>query len=94
MHFLRDDHLDVEPTRIWALFEFVWRDGAIGEIDALALAAKGFYLLVITKRPCRVAGDSGTGPGSTQDFASPTTVQSTSLASGMASLGALETHDV
>lgn len=60
VHFLRDVLHDAEPNRIWALFEFISLDGTIGEVDALVLTAKGFYLVEIKSRPGRITGDSST----------------------------------
>lgn len=60
LHFLRDKLLDVEPNRVWALFEFISPDGTIGEVDALVLTQKGFFLVEIKSRPGRITGDSTT----------------------------------
>ncbi|MCU0862890.1 MAG: BREX system serine/threonine kinase PglW [Planctomycetes bacterium] len=60
LNFLREKLLDVEPNRIWALFEFVSPDGNIGEVDALVLTQKGFFLVEIKSRPGRLTGDANT----------------------------------
>lgn len=60
LQFLREKLLDVEPNRIWALFEFISPEGTIGEVDALVLTQKGFFLVEIKSRPGRVTGDSTT----------------------------------
>ena len=60
VHFLREALADVEPNRIWALFEFISRTGTVGEVDALVLTAKGLFLVEIKSRPGSVTGDAGT----------------------------------
>lgn len=60
LQFLREKLLDVEPNRVWALFEFISPDGTIGEVDALVLTQKGFFLVEIKSRPGRITGDSTT----------------------------------
>jgi len=58
--FLRERLADVDPNRVWSLFEFVTSDGTISEVDALVLTAKGFFLVEIKSRPGVLTGDSGT----------------------------------
>ncbi|MFY9343388.1 MAG: BREX system serine/threonine kinase PglW [Planctomycetota bacterium] len=58
LHFLREQLADVEPNRVWSLFEFISAEGTIGEVDALVLTAKGFFLVEIKSRPGRITGDA------------------------------------
>jgi serine/threonine protein kinase len=58
--FLRERLGDVDPNRVWCLFEFVSGAGTISEVDALVLTSKGFYLVEIKSRPGVVTGDAGT----------------------------------
>lgn len=60
LQFLREQLLDVDPNRIWALFEFTSPDGILGEVDALVLTQKGFFLLEIKSQPGRLTGDAHT----------------------------------
>lgn len=58
--FLRERLGDVDPNRVWTLFEFVTGEGTISEVDALVLTAKGFFLVEIKSRPGVLTGDAGT----------------------------------
>lgn len=58
--FLRERLGDVDPNRVWCLFEFVSGDGTISEVDALVLTAKGFFLVEIKSMPGVLTGDAGT----------------------------------
>lgn len=58
--FLRERLGDVDPNRVWCLFEFVTGEGTISEVDALVLTAKGFFLVEIKSRPGVLTGDVGT----------------------------------
>ena len=60
LDYLREELLDVEPNRIWSLFEFSSHEGYIGEVDALVLTRKGFFLVEIKSKPGRVTGDTNT----------------------------------
>jgi serine/threonine protein kinase len=58
--FLREQLVDADPNRIFALFDFTSHDGKLSEVDTLVLTQKGLYLVEIKSRPGRVTGDSGT----------------------------------
>jgi len=67
LNFLREQLLDVEPNRVFALFEFASPDGTIGEVDALVLTQKGFFLVEIKSRPGKVTGDASTWTSTTPE---------------------------
>lgn len=58
--FLRDQLVDADPNRIFALFDFTSHDGKLSEVDALVLTQKGLFLVEIKSRPGRLTGDTGT----------------------------------
>lgn len=58
--YIREALPDHEPYRAWACFEFVAEDGAIGEVDLLVLAPKGFFLVEIKSWEGSVEGDANT----------------------------------
>ena len=58
--FLREQLVDAEPNRVFALFDFTSHDGKLSEVDALVLTQKGLFLVEIKSRPGRLSGDSGT----------------------------------
>ena len=58
--YLREALPDVDPIRVWSLFEFVSNDGNISEVDALVLTAKGLHLVEIKSHPWVLTGDAST----------------------------------
>ena len=57
---LRETLPDVDPIRVWSLFEFISNDGNINEVDALVLTAKGLFLVEIKSQPWVLTGDAST----------------------------------
>src|SRR3954447_14903489 len=60
LDFVRAGLPDHEPYRAWANFEFQEPDGAVYEVDLLALTRQVLWLVEIKSRPGRVERDAGT----------------------------------
>jgi serine/threonine protein kinase len=59
LDFLRTALPDHDPYRAWSNFEFQADDGAIYEVDLLALTKQGFWLVECKAWEGRITGDSG-----------------------------------
>jgi hypothetical protein len=60
LDFVRAGLPDQDPYRAWANFEFQAADGALYEVDLLALTPAGFWLVEVKSRPGALEGDFGT----------------------------------
>jgi serine/threonine protein kinase len=58
--FLRRHLPDRDPYRVWANFEFVAPNGALYEVDALAITDNGIHLIEIKSHPGSIGGDAST----------------------------------
>jgi hypothetical protein len=57
LDYVRERLPDHDPYRAFALFEFIASDGSINEVDLLAIAPTGIYLVEIKSWPGVVSGD-------------------------------------
>jgi serine/threonine protein kinase len=58
--FLRRRLPDRDPYHVWSNFEFVAPNGALYEVDALAITDNGVYLIEIKSHPGTIGGDGST----------------------------------
>lgn len=58
--FLRSRLYDRDPYRVWSNFEFVAPNGALYEVDALAVTDNGVHLIEIKSHPGEIGGDATT----------------------------------
>ena len=57
LDYVREQLPDHDPYRAFALFEFIASDGSINEVNLLAIAPTGIYLVEIKSWPGVVGGD-------------------------------------